>query len=282
MEVLFQSTTCFIFTVSIAAFTFEPQPPTMGLSDANIEGLEQFFKENPDIYGKLQHIERIVSKKDHNVTEVKILHDQVMKQLQPRILDTCDEVFFNKHRELYERIFVYRNSSKMYNISVVNLGNKDLMETATMMTLYREQLTQFVKKCIRKGAMSLKNAERFEFEKRVNDSLLKTEKEIRDAVRHHAEFEMAIDVKKTFCHNIVDQWLEDHLVEMERMFIIEQRQTFIPIHEELRKKFIHQCFIYVTIQKDYIQTCVNSAGEAHQRDIHPFNELPMKISENNT
>lgn len=273
MEVLLQTVTFFLLIVSLTASTRNPTPPTIELNQENMENLEQFFKDNPDIYGKLQNIERLVSQKDHNTTAVKILHDQVIKEMQPRIIESCDEAFFNKQRELYERIFVYRNSSKLYNISVVNLGNKDLMETATMLTIYRDQLTQFIRKCIRKGALSLKNAERFEFEKRINQSLLKTEKEIRNAVRHHSEFEMSLDVKKTFCHNIVDQWLEDHIVEMERKFIIEQRQTFIPIGEDMRKKLIHQCFIYVTIQKDYIQTCVNSAGETHQRDIHPMNEL---------
>lgn len=262
-----------IISSSLFSSTFTQGTTPMEMTDENMRNLEQFFKDNPDIYGKLQNIERLVSQKDHNATAVKILHDQVVKDLQPRIIESCDEAFFNKQRELYERVFVYRNSSKLYNISVINLGNRDLMETASMMTIYRDQLGQFIKKCIRKGASSLKEAERFEFDKRVNQSLLRTEKEIRDAVRHHSEFEMALDVKKTFCNNIVDQWLEEHIVEMERKFIIEQRQTFIPIGEEMRKRLIHQCFIYVTIQKDYIKTCVNSAGEAQQRDIHPMTEL---------
>lgn len=262
MEVLSKTLVLSILMAAgLATIIFGQTPPDIAINQENVENLETFFRENPDIYGKLVHIERLVNKTDHNATEIKILQDQVIKDMQPRIIDTCDKVFFDKHRELYDRIFVYRNSSRFYNISVVPMVNKELMDTAAMLTLYRDEMSKFVKKCIRKGAMSLKRSERYELEKRVNLSYVRTEDEIRKAYRHHSEFEMFLDVKKTFCHNIVDQWLEEHMVEMEKAFIIEQRQTFIPVKEELRKKIIHQCFIYVTIQKDYIQTCVDNVGQ---------------------
>ncbi|KAL1453390.1 hypothetical protein WDU94_007530 [Cyamophila willieti] len=133
------------------------------------------------------------------------------------------------------------------------------MDSATLLTVYRDELTKFVKKCIRKGAASLKRGERVELHKRINESLIKSEDVIKKAIKHHSEFEMSLDVKQVFCHNIVDKWLEDHFVEMEKMIMIEQRQTFIPIQDDLRRKMIHQCFIFVTLQKEYIATCVNNA-----------------------
>lgn len=261
MEVMSKTTLLLISIVSICeSHTPIPAAPTFEMNDDTVREIEDFFKNNPDIYGKVKAMERLAESKNPNNTELKILQDRLMDDMQPRIIDSCDEVFFNKHKELHDRVFLYKNATKFFNVSALQMQNKELMESATLLTLYRDELTKLVRRCIRKGVTTLKNGERFELHKRLNQSLVKPGKEMQDAIKNHAEFEMAIDVKQSFCHNIIDRWLEDHIVDMERAVIIDQKFGFIPIQEELRKKMIHQCFIFVTIQKDYVRTCVNTAS----------------------